>query len=203
VIVVADTSVLINLCRVGQGGLFPQLFQEVVIPPEVAAEFVRLAGSSPRFADLKIPDGIRQQSPTALLPAVRAAAGLDAGAAAALSLAVEIHADGVLIDERRGYEVAVQLGLRTIGLLGILLRAKSTGFLPLCDRCSTPCNATQVSGSPNRYGSKSSTWLERIFITREAHGRCGSGCFHPRTASFEPIQQRGILIDLVTLPIPG
>ena len=43
---------------------------------------------------------------------------------------MEIHADAVLIDERRGYEVAVQLGLRTIGILGILLRAKSSGFLP-------------------------------------------------------------------------
>jgi len=35
-----------------------------------------------------------------------------------------------LIDKRRGYEVAVQLGLRTIGIPGILLRAKSSGFLP-------------------------------------------------------------------------
>jgi predicted nucleic acid-binding protein len=47
-----------------------------------------------------------------------------------LPLAVEIHADAVLIDERRGYEIAVQLGLRTIGILGILLRARSAGFLP-------------------------------------------------------------------------
>jgi predicted nucleic acid-binding protein len=31
VIVVADTSVVINLCRVGQGELLRQLFQEVVI----------------------------------------------------------------------------------------------------------------------------------------------------------------------------
>lgn len=129
-IVVADTSVIINLCRVGQGGLFQQLFQEVFIPPEVAAEFARLAGSTPRFAGLKLPAGIKEQSPTALLAAVRAATGLDSGEAAALSLAVEIHADAVLIDERRGYEVAVQLGLRTIGILGILLRAKSVGVLP-------------------------------------------------------------------------
>lgn len=129
-IVVADTSVIINLCRVGQSGLFRQLFQEVVIPPEVAAEFARLASGTPRFAGLRLPDGIRQQSPAALLPAVRAAAGLDSGEAAALSLAVEIHADAVLLDERRGHEVAVQLGLRTIGILGILLRAKSAGFLP-------------------------------------------------------------------------
>jgi predicted nucleic acid-binding protein len=130
VIVVADTSVLINLCRVGLGGLFRQLFREVVIPPEVAAEFTRLAAMTPRFAGLTLPAGIRQQSPAALLPAVRAAIGLDAGEAAALSLAVEIHADAVLVDERRGHEVAHQLGLRTIGVLGILLRAKSDGHLP-------------------------------------------------------------------------
>lgn len=128
-IVVADTSVLINLCRVGQGGLFQQLFREVIIPPEVAAEFARLTVSTLRFAGLKLPPGIKQQSPRSLLAAVSAASGLDAGEAAALSLAVEIHAEAVLVDERRGYEVAVQLGLRTIGILGILLRAKSAGFL--------------------------------------------------------------------------
>jgi len=130
VIVVADTSVLINLCRVGQGGLFQNLFHDVVIPPEVAGEFARLAGGHPRFAGLKLPEGIRQQAPASLLPAVRAALGLDPGEAAALSLAVEIHADAILVDERRGHEVALQLGLRAIGILGILLRAKSTGFLP-------------------------------------------------------------------------
>lgn len=129
-IVVADTSVLINLCRVGQGGLFQKLFHEVVIPPEVAAEFGRLADRAPRFAGLKLPAGIRQQSPTVSSPVVDAAAGLDLGEAAALSLAVEIHADAVRIDERRGHEVATQLGLRTIGILGILLRAKSAGHLP-------------------------------------------------------------------------
>jgi predicted nucleic acid-binding protein len=130
VIVVADTSVLINLCRVGQGGLLKSLFREAVIPPEVAAEFVALTTSNPRFSGLRLPSGIREQSPTTLLPAVRAAEGLDVGEAVALSLAVEIHADAILIDERRGHEVAVQLGLRTIGLLGILLRAKSAGVVP-------------------------------------------------------------------------
>jgi uncharacterized protein len=129
VIVVADTSVLINLCRVGQGSLFKSLFREVVIPPEVAAEFVSLTASVPRFSGLSLPAGIREQSPVALLPAVCAAEGLDRGEAAALSLAVEIRAEAVLIDERRGHEVALQLGLHTIGLLGILLRAKSAGIV--------------------------------------------------------------------------
>jgi predicted nucleic acid-binding protein len=43
VIVVADTSVLLNLCRIGQVELLARLFHEVVIPLEVAAEFERLA----------------------------------------------------------------------------------------------------------------------------------------------------------------
>ena len=124
-IVVADTSILINLCRVGQSDLFQSLFHEVVIPPEVSAEFAALTASNPRFSGLCLPSGIREQSPVALLLTVRAAEGLDIGEAAALSLAVEICADAVLIDERRGHEVAVQLGLRTIGVLGILLRAES------------------------------------------------------------------------------
>jgi uncharacterized protein len=130
VIVVADTSVLINLCRVGQGGLLTSLFLDVIIPSAVAAEFVSLTLSAPRFAGLHLPVGIREQSPVKMLPAVQAATGLDAGEAAALSLAVEIRADAILIDERRGHEIALQLGLRTIGLLGILLRAKAVGILP-------------------------------------------------------------------------
>lgn len=43
---------------------------------------------------------------------------------------MEIRADAILVDERRGHEVAVQLGLRTIGVVGILLQAKSAGLLP-------------------------------------------------------------------------
>jgi hypothetical protein len=129
-IVVADTSVLINLCRVEQGDLLVRLFHDVVIPPEVAAEFLRLTAAVPRFASLSLPTGIRLQVPSVVCPAVQAAAGLDAGESAALSLAMEIHANAILLDERRGHEIAIALGLPTIGLLGILLRAKASGMLP-------------------------------------------------------------------------
>ena len=130
-IVVADTSVLLNLCCVGQGGLLVSLFGDVVIPPVVAREFERLIAAMPRFEGLSIPSDIRQQEPTTVPDRIRAAAGLDPGESAALALALEIHADAVLIDERRGYEVARQVGLETIGVLGIILRAKSAGCIPL------------------------------------------------------------------------
>lgn len=54
-LVVSDTSVLLNLCRVAAEGLLQELFGEVWIPPAVAAEFSRLAGSRPRFQGLVLP----------------------------------------------------------------------------------------------------------------------------------------------------
>ena len=48
-IVVADTSVLLNLCRVGEVELLRSLFQDVVIPPEVASAFGRRARQAARF----------------------------------------------------------------------------------------------------------------------------------------------------------
>ena len=121
---------ILSTNRIPRHRLTLALLQEVFVPPEVAAELARPAGRTLRFAGLKLPAEIKQQSPSSFPDAVRNATGLDLGEAAALSLAVEIHADAVLIDERRGYEVAVQLGLRTVGILGMLLRAKSAGFLP-------------------------------------------------------------------------
>lgn len=62
---------------------------------------------------------------------------LDIGEAEAIALAVEIQADQVLIDERRGRLVANRLNLRYTGILGILVEAKSKGLItevrPLLD----------------------------------------------------------------------
>jgi hypothetical protein len=74
VIVVADTSVLLNLCHVGQIEILSRLFRDVVIPPEVAAEFARLSAQVPRFLGLTLPPWIRQQVAGHVPPVVRSAA---------------------------------------------------------------------------------------------------------------------------------
>ena len=128
-IVVADTSVILNLALVGHEGLLALIFHEVVVPPAVQAEFVRPAGSTGRFAGLALPSWIRVQAPVTIPPMIAQDADLDPGETQALSLALQIQADGVLIDEAHGRSVATSLGLTPIGILGILVRAKHKGQL--------------------------------------------------------------------------
>jgi uncharacterized protein len=47
----------------------------------------------------------------------------------AVSLAQEMHADLLLLDERAGRRLAQALGLRVAGTLGLLNRAKEKGLL--------------------------------------------------------------------------
>jgi len=55
---------------------------------------------------------------------------LDEGESEAIALAHQLKADLLLLDERQGRAVASRLGLKFIGLLGILVEAKKNGFLP-------------------------------------------------------------------------
>jgi predicted nucleic acid-binding protein len=64
-------------------------------------------------------------------------AELDEGEAEAIALAIQLKAHLLLLDERRGRAVASRLGLRFIGLLGVLVEAKQKGYIsrvkPLLD----------------------------------------------------------------------
>jgi uncharacterized protein len=51
-------------------------------------------------------------------------------AAEVIVLALEQHADLVIMDERMGRRHATRLGLTVTGTLGVLLRAKAQGLIP-------------------------------------------------------------------------
>lgn len=129
-IVVADTSVILNLCFLGQESLLATLFGTVHAPPQVEAEFLRLAGVDVRFLGLEFPEFIQLSAPANTAHAWAQSPVLHAGEIAALSLALELRADLVLMDEAQGRAAATALALTTMGVLGILLQARKRSLIP-------------------------------------------------------------------------
>jgi uncharacterized protein len=121
-LVVSDTSPISALLQIGHAELLQDLFETVCIPQSVSAELARFHNSMPSFIEVRaVLDRAHVDS---LLPR------LDVGEAEAIVLAIETHADRLLIDERRGRLIAAQTGLSIIGLIGVLLLAKERGLLP-------------------------------------------------------------------------
>lgn len=128
-IVVTDTSVVLNLCCLRLEGLLLDLFGEVLAPETVAEEFSRLAAVDPRFKGLVFPRFIRICRPSGIVPALLGNHRLHAGEIEAISLALEKQATALLIDERAGRMVAASMHLNCVGILGVLLQAKGGGLI--------------------------------------------------------------------------
>lgn len=128
-LVVADTSVVLNLCCIQREDLLRSEFEGVLVPEKVEEEFMRLTKRSQRFSGLILPDWIQvMATPESPLNEL-ACFNLDPGEEAALILARQVKADAVLMDESLGRRAAEALGIRTLGILGILLRAKARGSI--------------------------------------------------------------------------
>jgi uncharacterized protein len=129
---VSNTSPISNLATIGRLDLLKAQFSEVRIPPAVAAE---LKNHPDKAASTAIEVALRHRIPivtpedTPLHRMLLRQA--DAGEAEAIALAADLGAAIVIIDEQEGRMLARQAGLSVTGTLGILLRAKRSGHLPL------------------------------------------------------------------------
>jgi len=118
-LVVSDASPLIALQQIDELKLLRGLFGEVIIPPAVARE----------VAILSLPPWVKARSLQQPMAGDILHASLGAGESEAISLAQEIHANWLLLDERAARRLAQALGLRVAGALGLLNRAKEKGLL--------------------------------------------------------------------------
>jgi hypothetical protein len=106
-IVVSGTSPLTTLLTVGEAGILTNLFSEVVIPEAVRNELLR--SHSP------LPGWLRVAAVKDRTQSGRYAQIVDMGEAEAIELARELHADRLLIDERKGRKLAVKEGVPVTG----------------------------------------------------------------------------------------
>lgn len=136
-IIVSDTSSINNLAAINQLHLLQQLYQTVLIPEAVYQELTDPSFPVAGATEVQTFDWIQTLAVTNRSVVEMLNNELDIGEAEAIALALEVEADQVLIDERRGRLVAARLNLRYTGILGILVEAKSRGLIvevkPLLD----------------------------------------------------------------------
>jgi predicted nucleic acid-binding protein len=127
-LVVADSSPLIVLITIGHIDVLHKLFGQVIVPPEVAAELLH----SNRSQDVRDfmsfhPTWLIERAPAAIEPIP----SLHAGELAAISLARELKADLLLIDEVLGRKAAAERLIPFTGTIGVLEFAADEGLVNL------------------------------------------------------------------------
>lgn len=128
-IVIADSSCLIGLSKIGKLSILPQLFGKILIPPAVFHEVVVKGAGRAGAEDVKQAEWteIRQISNPLAIKAFNL--NLGDGESEAIALASECHADFVILDDWNARQTALSLSLPVIGTVALLKKAAEKGFL--------------------------------------------------------------------------
>jgi hypothetical protein len=154
VITVSDTTAVTTLLKVGRVDLLTALFGHVLIPPAVEHELLKHHGALPPCCSVQ-----RVADPERLRRLLMQA---DPGEAEAICLAVETHADVLLIDDKKGRRLAEAEGVRCLGLPALVLAAwqrrlipSLSGFLDLMERRGNYCLSARAKAELVQLGGES------------------------------------------------
>lgn len=136
-VVVSNTSPIVNLAAIGQIDLLRELFGAITIPPAVYEEIAVQGAGRPGAESVESESWIVTEPVEDLRLVHTLEREVHRGEAEALVLAAERDADWLLLDERAARRIAETLNLSYVGLLGVLGRAKEKGLIdsvtPLLD----------------------------------------------------------------------
>lgn len=136
-LIVSNTSPIINLAAIGRLDILKKLFNKIIIPEAVYKEIVVIGAGLAGAKEVENSNWIitRKVDNKTLVKAIYE--DLDIGEAEALALAIELKADLLLLDERIGRKIASRFEVSLLGVLGILMYAKQkkeiTSVRPLMD----------------------------------------------------------------------
>ncbi len=127
-IIVSNTTPLHYLILIGHQQLLHTRYQRIIIPqaivtelmrPETPEEVLQWVSSPPSWIEVRSPKAIDQTL------------NLGVGEIAAISLAMELKADHILLDDKKARNAALARGLSVVGTLNILTAAAEQGLIDL------------------------------------------------------------------------
>jgi len=116
--IVSDTSCFIALANIEELELLKELYQNLITTQQVADEF---GEKLPNWIEIRNPKDQQKQKMLELQ--------IDKGEASAITLALEISADLIILDDYKARQVAEKLSLNITGTLGIIVSAKNKGII--------------------------------------------------------------------------
>jgi predicted nucleic acid-binding protein len=129
------------LAAISQLDLLQKLYTRIIIPVAVYDEMVNIGKPVPGAIEVQTLSWIQTQAVAdrqRVIKIQESEENIDLGEAEAIALALDLKADLLLMDERRGRLVATSYGLQVTGLLGMLLQAKQNNLIkivkPVIDR---------------------------------------------------------------------
>jgi len=126
---VSDTSPILGLAVIGHLGLLQEQFGEIFIQQTVLAE-LKIDANFKGASDVRLAlnEGWLKLKEIQNKPLARSLSlDLHQGEAEAITLAIDLSINLLVMDEKIGRERAKDLGLKTVGVLGVLLNAKKHG----------------------------------------------------------------------------
>ncbi len=127
-IIVSDTTPLNYLILIGQVHVLHELYGSVLIPQSVFDEMQR--AETPAEVRVWIaarPEWLEVRPAQATDPSLK----LGAGEREAIALALELHADALLLDDRKARQEAQKRGLTVTGTLAVLAAAARRDLVDL------------------------------------------------------------------------
>ena len=120
--VVSNTSPIINLACINRLDILEKLYQKIIIPPAVFEEITN--NNQPGSNEVKSLKWFKIFDIENKLFLESLKGDLDEGEAEAISLSIQLKADLLLLDEKKGRNIASKFDIVYTGVLGILLIAK-------------------------------------------------------------------------------
>jgi predicted nucleic acid-binding protein len=154
-IVIADTSPLNYLIRLGQSDLLRNIYGRVLLPRSVLIELKHLEAPAEVRAWASAPPVWIEETQAKQLD-TSLSLELGAGEREAISLALEVHADLLLIDERAGRRAAEARHIAVAGTLAVLLQASVRGYIDF----------PEAMEQLRRYGFRTSPPIEAFVMAR-------------------------------------